>query len=236
MENILILDTETTSLDPDNGKIIEIASIMYNVPTRSILYQASALFYSEENEAYEINKIEVEALKKCNEFLTDLSLTTILSMAMNSDFIIAHNAEFDKKWINTLNGELKLIVNNRPWICTKNDVIWPVRKGTPLNLIHICADMGVPIINTHRALSDCQLLLSAIEKVDDIKWFLEESGKGRNRYLAKVSYEQRHLAKERGFKWDNDRRVWWAKLFPNDADNLPFLVFLDKEHIDSSLI
>ncbi len=224
MEIIAILDTETTGLDPAKGQVLEIAIVLYHIPTRSILSQMSCLITADENPAYEINRIEVDALKKVPNSVMDSSMGMICQMLTHADAIIAHNAEFDKKWMDTI-PLFQTYVRNKQWICTRNDVIWPIRKGVALNLIHICADLGVPIINAHRALSDCHLLLGAIECIEDIEFFLDKSGKGRVVYHANISYDKRQLVKEAGFMWDNEKKVWFAKLTPDQAATMPFTVY-----------
>lgn len=224
MENICVLDTETTGLDPAKGKVLEIAAVLYNIPTRSIIAQASTLCYAEENPALEINRIEVESLKKTPPKIEITAQLLIRNMMMEADAIIAHNASFDKKWIETIADFQEASLGSK-WICTKNDVIWPVRKGVSLSLITICADLGVPIINTHRALADCLLLIDALQCIEDIEFFLDKSGKGRMIYHAEVSYEQRQIVKEAGFQWDNLKKVWFAKLTPEIAATMTFTVY-----------
>lgn len=224
MENILIVDTETTGLDPNNGgQVLEIGAILFNIPTRTIMHMVSTLFYAEENPAYEINRIDVEATKKVKLYLSELSVSLICNLIPNVDAIVAHNAKFDRKWIKTIPylGELS---ERAKWICTKDDVVWPLRKGTPLNLVHICCDLGVPIITNHRALDDCLLLCKAIDSIDDIDYLLTESGKGRFLYEAHVSYDDRQLAKDHGFNWDADKRGWFGLMKPDDIKSLPFVV------------
>ena len=45
IENILILDTETTGLDENKDEIIEVGCILFNVNSKSVLSQVS--FYSQ---------------------------------------------------------------------------------------------------------------------------------------------------------------------------------------------
>lgn len=224
MENIVIIDTETTGLDPSKGKVLEVAAVLYNIPTRSILAQLSTLCQAIDNPAYEINRIEVESLKRIPANIEFSGLNLIAEMMNNAEAIIAHNAEFDKKWIETIPALYSSAVSKK-WICTRKDVVWPVRKGIPLNLIHICVDLGVPVVSAHRALSDCLLLVSALECIEDIEFFLDKSGKGRITYHANVSYENRQIVKEAGFSWDNEKKVWFAKLTPEQAATMPFTVY-----------
>lgn len=224
MENVAILDTETTGLDPSRGKVLEVAAILYNIPARTIICQASTLLHAEENPAYDINRISVDSLKRIPSKIENMGLLMITEIMAAADALIAHNAEFDKKWIETV-IPLQNLSRNTKWICTRNDVKWPIRKGVALNLVHICVDLGVPIVNAHRALSDCHLLLNAIECIEDIDSFLDKSGKGRLIYHADVSYDQRQLAKDEGFMWDNLKKVWHNKLTPEEAAKMPFTVY-----------
>ena len=223
MENILVIDTETTGLSITENKVIEIGAIMFNIPSRSIVAQCSTLLYSECNEAYEINRIEIEALKRIPTQLQFLGMMMIVKMIDHSDAIIAHNAEFDRKFIEeTL---LEDISKSKKWICTKNDVVWPVRKGCPLNLIHIAVDLEVPVVNAHRALNDCKILMSCIEVMDDIEYFLEQSGKGRLMYHAHAAYEERQIVKDNGFQWNKEKKIWYAKLTEEQAKEMPFMCY-----------
>ena len=221
MENICIVDVETTGLDASKGKVLEIAAILFNIPTRSILTQCSTLLYAEENPAYDINKIKVESLKLMHDKTNWGQLSLIMNMANYADAIVAHNASFDKNWIDKHFSDF---AKNKKWICTKNDVSWPIRKGAPLSLINICSELGVPIINAHRALSDCQLLVSALGCIDDLDFFLDQSGIGKVTYYANVGYEKRQIVKDAGFQWNNELKLWCAKLTEQEAKSLPFPV------------
>ena len=169
INNILILDTETTGLSPEKGdKIIELALLLFNVKHKSILQSFSTLFPCYENKVQSINKIspELTQLKYSTEYFN-----YILDLIANSDAIIAHNADFDKRFVLTLPyGE---IFTNKPWICTKNNFTWPVPLSR-LRLQDICLAMGVNYTDAHRALQDCILLSKCFEKVEDLEYRLNK--------------------------------------------------------------
>ena len=56
---LLILDTETTGLEPETDQCIEVGSILFHVESRSILAQNSFLIPSSSNSAEAINKIGI---------------------------------------------------------------------------------------------------------------------------------------------------------------------------------
>ncbi len=161
IENILILDVETTGLDPRSCKVIEIGVILYNLKERAILQNYSTLLPCEENPVEHINGIKADITR----LDMPLSLTghILTSMLHCSQAIVAHNASFDKGFMGTTAWGSQFL--QHPWICTKNDFKWPV----PLyryRLQDICQAMSVPYIDAHRSLTDCNLLAQCFNKVD----------------------------------------------------------------------
>lgn len=162
--NLLIIDTETSGLSEKTDKCIEIAAILYNVEHKKMLQCVSSLFPCEENPVERINNIKAE-LTQCKMGHAH-PLMFLKDMARNADFIMAHNAQFDKKFLKQF-PILDEYFWDTPWLCSKNDFKWPSRPSR-LRLQDICESFGIPYTGAHRALSDCLLLAKCLTKVEDL--------------------------------------------------------------------
>jgi len=96
IEKILILDTETTGLDENKDEVIEIGCILFDVSFKCVLSQVSFLLPVNNNEAEYVNGISAEVTNISQPWEDGLNF--FLKLVDYSDFIVAHNVEFDKKW------------------------------------------------------------------------------------------------------------------------------------------
>ena len=95
IKKILILDTETTGLDENKDEVIEIGCILFDVSFKCVLSQVSFLFPVNNNEAQYVNGISAEVTNISQPWEDGLNF--FLKLVDCSDFIVAHNVEFDKK-------------------------------------------------------------------------------------------------------------------------------------------
>lgn len=219
LQNVLVVDTETTGLSPADSQVIEVGAILFNVPNKAVVTQLSFVLPCLFNPAEKVNHLSpvVTSLGPGPE--TALSLFQQLVHA--SDAIIAHNVDFDKQWFGI--GPLPEI--HKPWICTMSDVRWPKELGlknrpsvTALALAH-----GVPVWAAHRALTDCIYIAQVFERCQDLENLLTSAQEPKSLYQALVSYDERHLAKDAGFAWNTDgSKTWTRKLTQSEVAELPF--------------
>ena len=151
------------------------------------------------------------------------SLELFLKLVDSSDFIVAHNVEFDKKWF----GIGKLPCLNKEWICSLDDINWSFKanlKNRP-SITNLALSFGVPVWNLHRALADCYYLAEVFKKIENLEYILLKAREPRYLYKAIVSYDDRLKAKNAGFKWNSHLQgAWTRKLSEEEATNLDFEV------------
>jgi len=219
--NILILDTETTGLDSENDDCLEVGSILFNVKSRSVLAQQSFLLPVESNNAEQINNIPAEITRLPQPLFE--AIRYFDSLVQVSDVIVAHNAEFDKKWF----GLNKLPQIQKQWICSMDDIVWPVDRNlkTRPSVRDLALAYGVPVWNAHRALTDCIYLAEVFSRCSDLEHLLIRALEPKVLIRAEISYDKRHLAKNAGFRWnDAIKGAWSRKMSRRDIEKLEFPV------------
>ena len=156
----IVLDTETTGLDPQDGhRIVEIGAVeLYNhVPTGNVYHQYINPLISMPDQAFAIHGLS-------DEFLSDKPKFSEIAKEfldfIGSAKLVIHNAAFDIKFIN---AELKSIDEEEIAFDRATDTLAIARKkfpGSPASLDSLCRrfkiDNSARIV--HGALLDSQIL------------------------------------------------------------------------------
>ena len=156
----IVLDTETTGLDPQDGhRIVEIGAVeLYNhVPTGNVYHQYINPLISMPDQAFAIHGLS-------DEFLSDKPKFSEIAKEfldfIGSAKLVIHNAAFDIKFIN---AELKSIDEEEITFDRATDTLAIARKkfpGSPASLDSLCRrfkiDNSARVV--HGALLDSQIL------------------------------------------------------------------------------
>lgn len=217
MTNLLIVDLETTGLEPSKDKVVELGGILYSVKHHCVLQQVSTLFPVKENPAQSVNRIPVGASQAIGEKEHKAATEFFYNLLDRSDYIVAHNADFDRQWL-TKSERFKGY--NKPWLCTLEDFLWP-ENPKPTNLVATALNHGIGVSCTHRALTDCQLIAALFDRIEYhqpgklkelVAQAIERSTEPKIYVIAHVVVEQNDLAKDRGFRWNKYIERKWVKL------------------------
>jgi DNA polymerase-3 subunit epsilon len=155
----IVLDTETTGLDPTDGhRIAEIACVeLFNhLPTGEVFHRYVNPERSMPAEAQAVHGLTDEFLAQHPPFAAHVE--DLLAFIGTGPLVI-HNAEFDLKF---LNAELKRL-DREPIGCTHVDTLTLARRkfpGAPASLDALCRRFEIDLSarSKHGALLDCELL------------------------------------------------------------------------------
>jgi DNA polymerase-3 subunit epsilon len=155
----IVLDTETTGLDPSEGhRIVEVACIelVHHVPTGQQFHRYVNPGRSMPEDALAVHGITAEFLARQPPFG---AIVDELLAFIGSDRLVIHNAEFDLAFLNA-----ELVRLERPRIdCSFIDTLGLARvrfPGAPASLDALCRRFGIDlsIRVQHGAEVDCGLL------------------------------------------------------------------------------
>jgi DNA polymerase-3 subunit epsilon len=222
-ERILILDTETTGLSPEQGVCIEVGAVLFDVGSRAVLQQLSFLLPCQANPAEGINGIAAAVTRLPQP--TEAALALFVALVEAADAVVAHHAAFDRQWFG--HGALPALAI--PWICSMEDIRWSAELQLRPNpsLRDLALAHRVPVWAAHRALTDCDYLVHVFQRCAHLEALLVAAQEPRELYRARLSYAERHLAREAGFRWNDPvAGAWSRRLSRPEAEALSFPVLL----------
>ena len=107
------------------------------------------------------------------------------------------------------------------------DISWPLELGLKSrpSVKDLALAYEIPVWSAHRALTDCIYLAEVLRRCSDLETLLMQGLEPRTLMKADVSYEERHLAKDSGFRWNDPiRGAWTRRISQREIRKLPFPV------------
>lgn len=219
---ILILDTETSGIDPAEHHVLEIAAILYSMEHQCVLQQISTLIPGSraDNPAQFVNNIPIAAVNDTPQELAHYLCQTINYWGEITEYVVAHNAPFDRQWFK--DHPIFAALHDQPWLCTCFDFTWPQQHKQGQKLIDLALAHGIGVSSAHRALTDCQLIAALFDRMEDLPGLIAQAATPKVLVRADVSFNDKQLAKDAGFRWDGKTKQWTLRLTPGEAAQLPF--------------
>jgi DNA polymerase III alpha subunit (gram-positive type) len=211
---VLGLDLETSGLEAKKDRIIEIGVVLWCTASHRPIQVYSDLIHWDDlqisEEVTNITGITTEDIQTYGVSLV-AALEKVKTIAKHADYIVAHNGnEFDKKFMEEAWAQYSDTSISLSWIDTLTDLSYP-SKITSRKLNHLAADHGFLNPFAHRAIFDVLTMLEILSKYD-INEVVKMAASPTCRIYAKVSFEQKDLAKKEGFRWDAQARVWFKDI------------------------
>ncbi len=228
MKTCLIIDTETNL----QQELVELGWVYYSIESHSMIACGSQILRSKEairDQSRLIHRIP-DNLDNGDWWEGDKAIDSFLTTLQDADYVVCHNKEFDKQvitdWYDNSLGYNELewkesALSDTEWLCTYEDFnFFPKEYLGSKSLIGLAQLYGVGISQTHRAIYDCLLIAEVFNRVDDLTNHFQIAVKRLEKVtlIAQVNYEQKELAKNKGFKWFPEQKQWRITIPVIEAD------------------
>lgn len=220
---LLGIDLETTGVDPSKDLIIEVGAVLYDWDRKMPVRLFSELIdpapgiaegFILDPEVIEVTGIEPEILERFGRVEDDV-LHQLTGLYDEADFFVGHNCnEFDCHFMVNAHKRIEH-TTDKTWLDTIIDIKYPKRIKTR-NLRHLAAEHGLLNPFSHRAVFDV-LTMFSIMSLYDLDSIIARSKEPMVYLQAIVSYDDKDLAKARGFLWHPGNKVWWKGFKESDA-------------------
>jgi DNA polymerase-3 subunit epsilon len=231
----LVVDVETTGLDPRRHEIIELAMTPFSYGLDGTVF-AVGESYSRLRQPVEAIPPEITAITGItNEMVASQSIdpADVARFAAPASLVIAHNANFDRRFLERLSD----VFTTKPWACSQTEIDWAAEGYEGTKLAYLAQAAGF-FYERHRAMHDClatiELLSSTLPRTlsTGLNRLLEAARQPTWRIWAEQSpFELKDVLKARGYRWNGDPgpqpRAWFIDV--PEARREPELHFLRTE-------
>lgn len=227
-KRVLLLDTETTGLDPRVDRCIEVAATLFDLEHGAAIESYASLIRADSNAAEDVNNIPSSLLKHApppDRVWDDLD--GLFSMA---DLVVAHRADFDRAFVID-HLDLGTIT---PWCCSKFDITWPRQRSAGSDLLHLALAHGVGVTHAHRAQADVDVLSRLFTRVHEaapageggaaLRKLFRHALRPRRKFMSLAAFSENQKVKAAGFAFDGAAKKWFRWLDHKEAQLLPFPV------------
>ncbi|WP_312136412.1 3'-5' exonuclease [Brevundimonas sp.] len=231
----LFVDVETTGLNARDDEIIELAMTRFYYSSDGRIHGVGDSFQGFRQPSRPIPD-EVTALTGItNEMVAGQQIdpAAVASFAAPSAFIAAHNASFDRRFLERYSEVFK----TKAWACSMTQIDWASEGHEGVKLAYLAMGAGF-FYDKHRAVNDCAAAIELLSRplprsgVWALSALLNEARRPTWRIRAVgAPFDFKDALKARGYRWDDGSsgapRAWYRDVA--DAEKELELNFLQKE-------
>lgn len=212
---MILLDTETTGLDNNIDKVIELGMVKVKYsPSMGIVTSIISIYDELEDPKMKIPADVVRITGITDEDVKDKLFTEQLVYDLVSDnpLIVAHNACFDRPFFEKRFPQL----SNLPWACSIKEIPWAALGYSSSKLEYISYCSGY-FYSAHRAIVDCLALLWLLNTIpSSLSSLLTSADNSSYKIFASgAPFDVKDVLKSRRYRWDANNKVWYK-----DVQNL----------------
>ncbi|WP_186729075.1 3'-5' exonuclease [Sphingomonas panacisoli] len=217
-----IIDTETTSLDPATGSIIELAICAVTFDGRGRIVGIGPVHDWLEDPGHPLPSEIVKLTGLCDQDLSGQRIddARVVEMLSTADLIVAHNARFDATWIEQRYSSLA----GQAWCCSLTDVDWRGLGYEGRQLGALLGEAAGFFNGRHRADSDVAALVALLTTTlssgrTACSEMILSAQRPTVRIIAEgARFEVKDRLKARAYKWDQNIRRWGKEVTSNSVD------------------
>jgi DNA polymerase-3 subunit epsilon len=216
------VDVETTGLDRDTDKIIELAVQRFRFDGRGRIIQVGQPRVWREDPGMSIDPRITKLTGLTYEDVAGQGIdeAAALDILSSADIIVAHNAAFDRPFIDR---RLPAIAG-KPWACSMAELDWLDLGFDGRALAHLVSQCGW-FYEGHRAENDILALIYLLaHDLPDGETILARLIACSERPTYRVNaidapFDAKDRLKSRGYRWDAALRFWWKTIAESDKDS-----------------
>lgn len=216
----VVIDVETTGLEAGTDKVIELAIQRFRFDARGRIVQVGEPRVWREDPGFPLDPRITALTGLTDAALKDQAIDepTALDLLASADLIIAHNARFDRPFV-----ERRLpAAAGKAWACSMAEVDWLDLGFDGRALAHLVGQCGW-FYEGHRADNDILALLYLLAHgLEDGSTVLSHLLAASDRPSYRVNavdapFEAKDRLKARGYRWNADLRHWSKDIPIEDA-------------------
>jgi len=222
----IILDVETTGLDPTRDEIIELAMISFEFAADGRVFRVLNVFEALREPSMAIPS-EITKLTGIDDAMVAgkaINFDDVAAFASSAAVIIAHNAAFDRRFVERACS----VFSTKAWACSLTQIEWKQEGFDGAKLAYLLAGYGL-FHDGHRAREDCHGLLEVLSREllmsgeIGLKRLLDTARRPTWQIWAENSpYETKDVLKARGYRWndgaDGRPKAWWVDVSEEHRD------------------
>jgi DNA polymerase-3 subunit epsilon len=213
----LVVDVETTGLDPQRDEIIEIAMTPFTYGLDGAVFSVDESFQGLRQPSEPISP-EITAITGItNEMVAGqvIEPAAVAKFAAPASLVIAHSAAFDRRFLERFSD----VFSTKPWACSLGQIDWAAEGFEGTKLAYLAQATGF-FYDRHRAMHDClatiELLAMRLPRSDvtGLSRLLDGARAVTCRIWAENSpFDLKETLKARGYRWNGDPgpqpRAWY---------------------------
>ena len=222
----VLVDVETTGLDPTKDEIIEIALVRFYYLSDGEITGIIDVCDQLRQPSIAIPTIATEITGITNEMVAGCQIDhkSVEDIVLSADLVIAHNAFFDRRFVERSFP----VFASKPWACSMSEIDWIAEGYEGTKLAYLAAEAGF-FYDRHRAQNDClatiELLSRKLPKSFEtgLAALLRKARRTSWRIWAEgAPFELKDVLKARGYRWNGDNadkpRAWYFDASEEEKD------------------